>query len=270
MTWAACGEPITTAAGCSPTATVTRRPTTACLSRSFAAAAAVAGIRQRVTPHALRHLTTPTRASLHGLLDDILACRTEALGSQLWRCETWCQRRGVLLSFLWRSQLPKVPHRPDPGVTRTPSGRDAAGAVLPHHRHRARRAARCAAYPSARRLCRADAGQRRGTASSSTCCRAASARFAISACGIPNDQLAIWDVIARWRLCEGARRGIAIFWIFRPRPSHYFRACRARRARSHPVSMAVAYHLVWVRRRAPAPFVSFRDWPARSGSLCRG
>ena len=75
------------------------------LSRSFAAAAAVAGIRQRVTPHALRHsyatrlvenrvdtrvvqillghagiastaiythLTTPTRASLHGLLDRLM------------------------------------------------------------------------------------------------------------------------------------------------------------------------------------------------------
>jgi integrase/recombinase XerD len=78
------------------------------LSRSFAAAAAVAGIRQRATPHALRHgyatrlvengvnirvvhillghagiastaiythLTTPTRASLHGLLDWLMTPR---------------------------------------------------------------------------------------------------------------------------------------------------------------------------------------------------
>ena len=105
MTLAACGDPITTAAGCSPTGTVTRRSTTAWLSRRFAAAAAVAGIRQRATLHALRdsyatrlvengvdirivqillghagiastaiytHLTTPTRASLRGLVDRLI------------------------------------------------------------------------------------------------------------------------------------------------------------------------------------------------------
>jgi hypothetical protein len=34
-------------------------------------------------------------------IEDILSCRTAAL---------------LLLSFLWQSQLPKVPHRADPGV----------------------------------------------------------------------------------------------------------------------------------------------------------
>ena len=65
------------------------------LSRSFTAAAVAAGIRQKVTPHTLRHsyatrllenrvdtrvvqilythLTTPTRASLHTLLDRLMA-----------------------------------------------------------------------------------------------------------------------------------------------------------------------------------------------------
>ena len=70
-------------------------------------------------------------------IEDILNCRTAALGGQVWRCEA-CNSRDVLLPFLWQSQLPEVPHRADPGVARTPSGGDAAGAVLPRHRHRAR------------------------------------------------------------------------------------------------------------------------------------
>ena len=84
---------------------MTRRSTTACCRDTFAAAAVAAGIQRGVTPHALRHcyatrliengvdirivqillghasiastaiythLTTPTRASLHSLLDRLM------------------------------------------------------------------------------------------------------------------------------------------------------------------------------------------------------
>ena len=39
-------------------------------------------------------------------IEDILNCRTAALGGQVWRCEA-VQHRDVLLPFLWQSQLPK-------------------------------------------------------------------------------------------------------------------------------------------------------------------
>ena len=39
-------------------------------------------------------------------IEDILACRTAALGGQVWRCEA-VQHRDVLLPFLRQSQLPK-------------------------------------------------------------------------------------------------------------------------------------------------------------------
>jgi hypothetical protein len=54
-------------------------------------------------------------------IDDILDCRTAALGGQV-----------------WQSQLSQVPYHADPGVARTPAGGDAPGAVLPYHHHRAR------------------------------------------------------------------------------------------------------------------------------------
>ena len=93
-------------------------------------------------------------------IEDILDCRTAALGGQVWRCET-CNTEVFSYPFLRQPQLSQVPHRADTGVARTPAGGDAAGAVLPHHRHRAGRTARGAAGQSARRLWRADAGQRR-------------------------------------------------------------------------------------------------------------
>src|SRR5882724_9222482 len=68
-------------------------------------------------------------------IEDILNCRTAALGGQVWRCEQ-CDTE----MFSWHScqpRLPEVPHRSDAGVAGTPPGGDAAGAVLPHHHHRA-------------------------------------------------------------------------------------------------------------------------------------
>lgn len=101
MSWAASGGPIATRAGCSPTGAVMHQSTSV-LSDTFAAAVTAAGIQRGVTPHCLRHssatrliengvdirivqillghasiastaiytlLTTPTRVSLHSLLD---------------------------------------------------------------------------------------------------------------------------------------------------------------------------------------------------------
>ena len=68
-------------------------------------------------------------------IEDILNCRTAALGGQVWRCEA-CNSEVFSLPLLWQPQLPEVPYRPDARVARTPSGGDAAGALLPHHRHR--------------------------------------------------------------------------------------------------------------------------------------
>ncbi len=51
-------------------------------------------------------------ASHHRAIEDILACRTAALGGQVWRCEL--SRRHVLLPFLRQSRLPQGPHRAAP------------------------------------------------------------------------------------------------------------------------------------------------------------
>ena len=48
-------------------------------------------------------------------IEDILNCRTAALGGQVWRCDA-VRHRDVLLPLLSQPQLSKVPHRPDAGV----------------------------------------------------------------------------------------------------------------------------------------------------------
>src|SRR3954470_11088519 len=71
------------------------------------------------------------------------------------------RRGGVLVPFLRQPQLPEVPHRADPGMARPSAGGTAAGALLPHHRHRAGRTAPAAAGAPGGRLRGADAGGRR-------------------------------------------------------------------------------------------------------------
>ena len=72
--------------------------------------------------------------------------------------------RDVLLALLCQPQLPEVPHRTNQGVARTkPPGGDAAGAGISTSPSPCPPScARGAACSSARRLCRADAGQCRG------------------------------------------------------------------------------------------------------------
>ena len=100
----------------------------------------------------LPHIGAPSRTS-STVAPPHLAARSGAANSVIPRCSPGTP----VPTEVARSVTP-----PRPGVARKPPRGDAAGAAFPRHRHSARRVARGAACSSARRLCRADAGQCRG------------------------------------------------------------------------------------------------------------
>lgn len=65
-------------------------------------------------------------------ITDILACRTAALGGQLWRCN---QCRAEVFSYhsckMQEPELSQVPHRPHRALAGGAQGRDAANSLLP-------------------------------------------------------------------------------------------------------------------------------------------
>ena len=70
-------------------------------------------------------------------ITDILACRTEALGGHLWRCDQ-CSAERFSYHSLQEPELSQMPCGPDRTLAAGPPGRDAARPLLPRHRHRAR------------------------------------------------------------------------------------------------------------------------------------
>ena len=105
---------------------------------------------------------------------DILDCRTAALGGQVWRCDA-CDAEMFSYHSCGNRSCPKCHTAQTREWLEHRQAETAAGAVLPHHRHRAGRVARGAAGPSARRLRRADAGHRRRDHRDSPAIRASSA-----------------------------------------------------------------------------------------------
>lgn len=169
--------------------------------------------------------------SLHGAsmlpshrraIKDILACRTAALGGQVWRCDAsnteMFSYHSCRNSFLRQPQLSQVSHRTDPGMAGTAASGTDASTVLPHHCHCAGRTARGAARQPAGWLWRADAGQCRWGSSNLPAIRVTSAASSAcspcctphldpavelaSACPLPGQRR--WHLRGRQHLAPGA------------------------------------------------------------------